>query len=187
LRRERRRPSLFGARRDPIAGDAGVSMTLDAVSGWDWFVLIVFVLSVGLGLFRGLVRTVFALAAWIIGLLGVPFAGPWLGRMLPDQVPEAVVYVIVFVLLFVAIRILGGLAAKALRGVGLGGADRLLGGALGMARALIIVTIVVLGAHVAGLSKQPAWKQALSRPLLDGLVAWAEPFLPERLSGVRRT
>lgn len=162
-------------------------MTLDAVSGWDWFVLIVFVLSVGLGLFRGLVRTVFALAAWVIGLLGVPLAGPSLGRMLPEEVPDAVIYVIVFVLLFVAIRMLGGMAAKALRGVGLGGADRVLGGALGTARALIIVTIVVLGAHVAGLSKQPAWQQALSRPLLDGLVMWAEPFLPERLSGVRRT
>jgi membrane protein required for colicin V production len=162
-------------------------MTLDAVSGWDWFVMIVFVLSIALGLFRGLVRTVFALAAWVVGLLGVPFAGPWLGRLLPDEVPNAVVYLIVFLLLFVAIRMLGGLAAKALRGVGLGGVDRLLGGALGTVRAFIIVTIVVLGAHFAGLSKQPAWQQALSRPLLDGLVAWAEPFLPERLSGVRRT
>jgi membrane protein required for colicin V production len=161
-------------------------MTLAAVTGWDWFVLIVFLLSVGLGLLRGLVRTVFALAAWIVGLLGVPLASPHLVGLLPPGVPHAVLFVVVFLGLFVAVRMTGALAARALRGAGLGGADRLLGAVLGTARALIVVLLVALAAHLAGLSKQPAWQQAQSRPLLDALVGWAEPFLPERLSGVRR-
>jgi membrane protein required for colicin V production len=160
---------------------------LESITGWDWFVLTVFVVSVGLGLIRGLVRTVFALAAWVVGLLGVPLASPFLMTLLPEAVPRAVVYLLVFVLLFVAVRMIGGLAARALRGAGLGGADRLLGGVLGTARALIIVLLVALGAHLAGLSKQPAWQLAISRPLLDAMVDFAEPFLPERISGVRRT
>ena len=41
---------------------------LDAITPWDWFVLIVAVLSIGIGLVRGLVRTVFAVAAWGVGL-----------------------------------------------------------------------------------------------------------------------
>jgi uncharacterized membrane protein required for colicin V production len=65
--------------------------------------------------------------------------------------------------------------------------DRLLGGAIGAARALIIVLIVALLGHLAGLSRQPEWQQAWSRPLLDVLVQWAEPFLPERVSGVQQT
>jgi membrane protein required for colicin V production len=160
---------------------------LESITGWDWFVLTVFVVSVGVGLIRGLVRTVFALAAWVVGLLGVPLASPFLISQLPAAVPPAVVYVLVFLLLFVAVRMLGGLAARALRGAGLGGADRLLGAVVGTARALIIVLLVALGAHLAGLSKQPAWQLANTRPLLDALVGWAEPFLPERISGVRRT
>jgi membrane protein required for colicin V production len=172
---------------DPIGNRPMDGLTLAGVTGWDWFVLAVFVLSVGLGLFRGLVRTVFAFGAWVIGLLGVPLASPFLVGLLPAEVPRAVIYVLVFVLLFVAVRMVGGLAARAMRGVGLGGADRFLGAVLGIGRAVIIVLLVALGAHLAGLSKESAWQQAMSRPLLDGLVGWAEPFLPERISGVRRT
>jgi membrane protein required for colicin V production len=182
LRRERTESGalIAGQRRSE-------HMMLDTITGWDWFILLVFLLSVGIGIVRGMVRTVFALAAWVIGLLGVPLASPWLIVVLPEAVPRAVSYVIVFLLLFVSVRMLGSLAARALHGIGLGGADRFLGAALGTARALIIVLLVALGAHLAGQSREPAWQQALARPLLDGLVAWAEPFLPEQITGVRRT
>jgi membrane protein required for colicin V production len=160
---------------------------LDAITGWDWFVATVVVLSVGFGLMRGLVRTVFALAAWGVGLLGVPLLSPHALRLLPDAVPHPVVYFLVFLVLFVAVRMLGSLAARGLRGLGLGGVDRLLGAALGTLRAAIVILLAALGTHLAGYSTHPSWTQALSRPLLDGLVQRAEPFLPERLSGVRKT
>lgn len=160
---------------------------LDAITVWDWFVLTVSVLSIGIGALRGLVRTVFALGAWVVGLLGVPLAGPYLLPMLPEGVPRALVYFLVFLALFVTVRLVGGLAVRALRGIGLGGADRLLGAMLGVVRAAIIVVIVTVAAHLAGQSREPAWQKALTRPLLDEIVIQAEPFLPERLSGVRRT
>jgi membrane protein required for colicin V production len=159
----------------------------DGFTGWDGFILIVGVLSVGIGVIRGLVRTVFALAAWVIGLLGVPLAAPTLIGLLPESVPRALVYLTVFALLFIAIRQLGALAARGLRGLGLGGIDRLLGAVLGTVRAAIVILLAALGAHLAGFSSHPSWTQAFSRPLLDALVQRAEPFLPEHLSGVRRT
>ena len=160
---------------------------LDAVTGWDWFVVAVVVLSVGFGLIRGLVRTVFALAAWAVGLLGVPLIAPHAMRVMPDALPGPIVYLLIFIVLFVVVRMLGSMAARGLRGLGLGGADRLLGAVLGTLRAAIVILLAALGAHLAGYSRHPAWTQALTRPLLDGLVQRAEPFLPERLSGVRRT
>jgi membrane protein required for colicin V production len=158
-----------------------------AITGWDWFVAIVLLLSVGIGAVRGLVRTVFALGAWAVALLGVPIGAAPLARLLPEAVPQPVIFLLLFLVLFVAVRMLGALAARALHGVGLGGADRLLGAVLGVVRAAIVIVVVAVGAHLGGFSKHPAWTQALSRPLLDALVQWAEPFLPERLSGVRRT
>ena len=56
-----------------------------------------------------------------------------------------------------------------------------------LAPALVIVLLVALVGHLAGYSEQPGWKQSWSRPLLDELVRWTEPFLPERLSGVQQT
>jgi hypothetical protein len=32
-----------------------------------------------------------------------------------------------------------------------------------------------------------AWRTAISRPLLDAIVDWVEPYLPGRVSGVRQT
>ena len=158
-----------------------------AMTGWDWFLVVVAALSIGIGLFRGLVRTVFALAAWVVALLGVPVAATYVLPAVVNLVPAWVVYVVVFLVLFVGTRLLGAMAARALHSVGLGGADRLMGGVLGAARAAIIVALVVVAAHVAGLSRQAPWQQAVAKPLLDTIVGWVEPFLPERLSGVRKT
>ncbi len=162
-------------------------MTELGLTGWDWFVLAVFFASISLGLFRGLVRTVFALAAWVVSLLGVPVAMHWLVPLLPPEMPYALLVAVIFLVLFIGVRMLGSLASRALRGIGLGGADRLLGAALGAARALVIVLLVALAAQLGGYSKRPDWQQAHCRPLLEWLVQWAEPFLPERLSGVQRT
>jgi membrane protein required for colicin V production len=160
---------------------------LAALTAWDWFVIVVVALSVGFGLLRGMVRTVFALGAWLVGLLGAAIAAPQLLPFASSAVPGWVVYLGAFLVLFVAMRIAGSLLARALRGLGLGNADRLLGAALGIARALLIVLVVAVGGHVAGLSRDASWQRALSRPLLDAMVAWAEPLLPERITGVRRT
>jgi membrane protein required for colicin V production len=162
-------------------------MTELGLTGWDWFVLAVLFASIGLGLLRGFVRTVFALASWVVSLLGVPVAMHWLVPMLPPDLPYALLVVVIFLALFIGVRMLGSLASRALRGIGLGEADRLLGAALGAARALVIILLVALAAHLGGYSKRPDWQQAHCRPLLESLVQWAEPFLPERLSGVQRT
>lgn len=160
---------------------------MSGLTGWDWFVLLTSVLSLGLGLLRGLVRTVFALAGWVVSLLGTPLVMGWMHPWVPQALPMPVLAVVIFLVLLIGTRLLGGLAARALHGVGLGGLDRLLGGALGALRAVIIILLVALVAHLNGLSAEPAWQQAWSKPLLDRLVHWAEPFLPERLSGIRQT
>ena len=160
---------------------------IDALTGWDWFVGTVALVSIGLGLWRGMVRTIFALSAWVAALLGTPLLMCTLLPWWPAAAPPAVLAVLLFLALLIGVRMLGGLAARALHGVGLGGIDRLLGAALGTARALIIVLLVALAAHLNGMSKEAAWQQAWTRPLLDLLVSWAEPFLPERLSGIRQT
>jgi membrane protein required for colicin V production len=157
------------------------------LTGWDWFVIVVAALSIGFGMVRGMVRTVFALAAWVLALMGVPIALAWILPVLPESIPAPLVAVGLFIGVFIAARMLGGLLAKALAGIGLGGADRVLGAVLGVARALVIVLLVAIAGHLTGFSQQPGWQQAWSRPLLDELVRWTEPFLPERLSGVQQT
>ena len=152
---------------------------LPPFTGWDWFVLTVALLSTALGLWRGMIRTIFGLAAWILGLLGAPLIGILIGeRFAISSVPAWVLYVLAFVLTFVIVRVLGALFLKGIRSVGLAGIDRILGGALGMARAGLVILIAAVVAHRLGFSQTASWQGALARPLLDNLVEVARPWLP---------
>ncbi|HLT27064.1 MAG TPA: CvpA family protein [Zeimonas sp.] len=155
-------------------------MSVEQLTAWDWFVLATLAISVALGALRGLVRTVFALAAWVVALLGAPAATPPLLAFTGWNAPPLFVGVLVFFVLLVAVRLLGSLLARALSRVGLGLADRTLGSALGVLRALVVITVVALVARHLGADRDAAWQQALSRPLLDVLVSWADPWLPAR-------
>jgi len=156
-------------------------------TAWDWFVLIVFLLSVFLGVWRGLVRTVFGLAAWIAALVGAPMLSPSVIDATRMESQPWVVIALLFVAILVAVKLLGNLIARLLGKVGLGGADRGLGGALGAARALLLILIAVVAARSLELDQTSAWRDAVSRPLLEALVQWVQPHLPHRVGDLRQT
>lgn len=149
------------------------------LTSWDWFILTVALISTGLGVWRGLIRTVFGLAAWILGLIGAPLIGMLIGeRFGLSGVPMWVLYVIAFLATFIVVRVVGVLFLKGARSVGLAGVDRMLGAALGVARAGLVVLIVAVVAHRLGFSQTAAWKGAAARPLLETMVEVAQPWLP---------
>ena len=162
-------------------------MTLEVFTGWDWFVFGLFALSVGAGLWKGLVRTVFGLAAWLIALICAPLTVPAVIEATGLHNHPWVVLFIVFVVLLVTVRMMGSLLARGLGKVGLGGADRLLGGLLGAARAIVLLAVAVVFARGMGLADTESWRQSFTRPALDGLLHLIEPRLPERAGGVRDT
>ena len=162
-------------------------LSLQSLTGWDWFVLIVFLLSVLLGIWRGLVRTVFGLAAWVVALIGAPLLSPEVVEFTRMQEHPWVIIVLLFVVLLVAVKLSGGVLAGLLGKVGLGGADRGLGGVLGAARAVLLILITAVAARSFELDQTSAWRDALSRPLLEALVRWVEPHLPQRFGDIRET
>lgn len=162
---------------------ASVSM----LTGWDWFVLIVFLLSVSMGIWRGLVRTVFGLGAWVAALIGAPIVSPALIDATGMQQQPWVVMVLAFVAILVAVKLVGGLMAGLLGRIGLGGTDRSLGGVLGAARALLFILVAAVAARSFEMDQTSAWRDAVSRPLLEALVHWVEPYLPTRHGEIRET
>ncbi|MGE0801026.1 MAG: CvpA family protein [Lautropia sp.] len=157
---------------------------LPPLTGWDWFILTVALVSTAFGIWRGLVRTVFGLAAWALGILGAPLVG----MLIADQfgivgVPAWVLYFLAFLLTFVIVRLIGTLFLKGIRSIGLAGVDRVLGAALGIARAGLVVLIVAVVAHRMGFAQSPAWQSAATRPLLDSMVEMAQPWLPAPVAG----
>ena len=162
-------------------------VSLAAMTGWDWFIAIVVTVSTVVGLWRGMVRTVFGLAAWVVGVLGAAVLAPEVIVLSAMQRYPWVVFALLFVAGFALTRIVGALLARGLGKLGLGGADRGLGAVLGVARGALLVVLAVAAARMLDAHQGPAWRASISRPVLDAVVHWVEPYLPGRVSGIRET
>mgnify|MGYP006276990169 CR=1 FL=1 len=153
---------------------------MNSLASWDWLLGGIVFVSVALGLVRGLVRTAFALASWVVALAGALLGSPLIISAIGIQAPVWALALPVFLLLFLATRFAGSLIATGLAAIGLGGLDRLLGALVGLARALIIFAIIVLVGAAAGFDRGAAWREALCRPLLDEIASRLMPHLPVR-------
>ncbi len=157
------------------------------LTAWDYGLALIAVVSIGFGLWRGLIRTVFALAGWVIALVAVPSLGPIAADSMALSENAWVAYIVVFLVALIGTRMIGGLLARGAKSAGLAGVDRLLGGGLGVARALLILAVLVVAAKAGGLNQNASWKMSFSRPLLEQTLKFIEPYLPEKLSGIKQT
>ena len=153
--------------------------TIPPLTSWDWFIITVAVISTGLGIWRGMIRTVFGLAAWILGIIGAPLLGMAISQQFGiTGMPMWVLYIVAFLLVFLLVRLVGVLFLKGARSVGLAGVDRMLGAVFGVARAGLVVLVAAVIAHRMGFSQAPSWQSAAARPLLESMIEAAQPWLP---------
>ena len=149
----------------------------------DYAALVILVASVLWGIWRGLVREVISIGAWVLAFLGANlFAGP-LGDALPKALPTpeirvAVAFVVVFIAILAVCALASRLLSKLVHGAGLGELDRSLGGVFGVVRALLILLAFALVAGLTALPRQPVWRNSISGPLLAQAVLAIKPWVP---------
>ena len=133
---------------------------------FDLVVLVIVGLSVLLSVIRGLVREVLALAAWVVAFLAANVLAGEIAPWLPDAIPTEEFrllagFVGVFLVVLIAMSMLAIMVSKLVKSAGLGLEDRLLGGAFGLARGLLVVMVVVLLAGLTSLPRQAVWRNAV--------------------------
>jgi membrane protein required for colicin V production len=148
------------------------------MTAFDYAVIIVILLSAALGIWRGFIYEIFALGAWITGIVCAVVSGQkvatWFTFNLEPWLKLIAAYALVFVTVFVAISIAGFVFTKLVRAVGLSPVDRGLGAMFGIVRGFLIVTVIVFIASFSSLKQSDWWQQSAS----------AKPF--EVLAGVLR-
>ncbi len=153
----------------------------------DLAVIVLIALSVLFALWRGAVREVLSLASWVIAFFAAKFFAPSLaGWFAPlsnyQNVRLGAAWIAIFVVALIAVSIVAILLSGALRSIGLGFADRFLGACFGLARGLLIVTLLVLAGGLTSVPQTEAWQKAVLRPTVESLGVFARSFLPEDLA-----
>jgi membrane protein required for colicin V production len=153
---------------------------------FDFGVLVVLVVSIGISLLHGLAREMVSLGVWVGGFILATLFGSHVAGFLPQSLGPLLSALVGFLIVFGVVLIIGwivGLAlSSAVRASGLAPADRALGSVFGLVRGLIIVLVVVLLAGLTPLPREPFWRDAaLSGPFETGVLA-LRPYMPARLA-----
>lgn len=152
----------------------------------DWILLAVLLLSVVLGLWRGLVYEVLSVAGWVMAfVLGQAYAADAARRLplagLAEPVQLAIGFAVVFVLVAFAGGFLAWLVRKMVVSVGLRPIDRVLGGAFGMARGLVMLLGLAVVVSMTQWQHQAWWRDSAGAGALSQTLQQIKPLLPPSL------
>ena len=149
----------------------------------DLIILLVLIFTVVRGLMRGMIDTLFSLAAWMLAFMLGKWGAVLVAPLLPIGIENPSIryftgFALVFLVMLIGVLLLGHALASLVRAVGLGGVDTLLGGLLGLAKGLVILVGLTLAAGLTSLPRTEFWKQAMLSGSLQAMAQRALPLLP---------
>jgi len=149
----------------------------------DYIIIAIIALSVLIGLWRGLISEVLALAIWIVAFWVAWTFGPSVAAHFDPMIKLPSVRIIVgYGLCFVVVLILGALLRFAISrlvdSTGLSGTDRLLGTVFGFARGVLLVALLVFLVGFTAFTRDPWWKESVLLPQFQRVATWLEQRVP---------
>lgn len=150
---------------------------------FDYAALAVIAAFALISLFRGVLAELVGLLSWVGALLAAKLlaapVGDWLsGSLRPPALAVAVAFIGVFLAARLLFKLLQTVLTSSAGAVGLGGANRLLGGIFGAAKGVLAVTLVVLACAFTDLPASKEWRQSQTAFFFEGLAKLAVPYLP---------
>jgi membrane protein required for colicin V production len=154
---------------------------------FDYVVLIIIGISIVISMMRGAVREILALLGWCAAFFVAKTYAAQLIPLLPADIPTAPLKTLAaFLILFLGVLLVASLLSIALstllKKIGLGWFNRLFGAVIGLARGLLIVSILVFLAGLTSLPKDVRWTSAMFSSPLETLVMKGLPYLPESIA-----
>jgi membrane protein required for colicin V production len=149
----------------------------------DYIIIGVIALSVLIGLWRGLISEVLALAIWIVAFWFAWTFGPSVAEHFEPLIKLPSMRIIVgYGLCFIAVLILGALLrfaiSRLVESTGLSGTDRLLGMVFGFIRGVVLVALLVFLVGFTAFTRDPWWKESVLLPQFQRVASWLEQRVP---------
>lgn len=163
------------------------------MTGFDFAVMAILLVSLLFGLWRGLVYEVLSLAGWPVAfVLSKLFAGgvvpmmpgPALSNIegAQETMRITLAYAVVFVAALIVWGVLAWLLSKLVKAVGLGWLDRVLGGLFGVLRGGLVILVLVWLAGMTAAPEQPFWRNAWMSKTAEDVALLTKVWLPDSIA-----
>ncbi|MFG6469166.1 CvpA family protein [Roseateles sp. BYS87W] len=144
-------------------------------------------ISIGVGLWRGLVFEVMSLAGWLVAYLAAGPLSPLVESLLPQRWTEslgpAALHFVSLVASFVLVLIVWSLASRLVKTLiqasPLSALDRLGGAGFGTLRGVLVALLLVLVIGASPLAQSATWQASRAVPVLAGVLQGLAPWLPD--------
>jgi len=152
----------------------------------DYGLLGVLILSSVLGLFRGLVREVLSLVAWVLAFwLAQHYSGELSGHLVAlistGSLRQLSAFLVLFLGSLIVFALINRLLTLLIRASKLGSLDRLLGCAFGALRGVVVGVVFIALADLTPLADQTGWRGSVVGDYYRQLGGWAKARLPADL------
>ncbi|MGD2007447.1 MAG: CvpA family protein [Cellvibrionales bacterium] len=147
-------------------------------NGFDWLIVAVVAISMGIGIYRGLSREIMSLLGWSLAFFGAnilaqPLADSLTQLTNSDTLRYAAGWALVFIGVLAIFTVLGSLMARQMRQPGFNIGNRLLGGAFGVLRGIVVVVVLTFLIRAAiPSSEQDLLRRSELMPLVDEVAEW---------------
>lgn len=154
---------------------------------FDYVVIGIVGASLLLGLWRGVVGEVIALAAWVLAIFAALHFGNAIGQAAFGGIADAGLrtlagYAAVFVGVLVAMALVRLAVRGLIKALGLGVSDRILGMVFGVLRGVLVAMVLVAAGGLTSAPRQVWWQEATLAPPLETAVLAVRPWLPADLA-----
>ncbi|UUX94626.1 CvpA family protein [Aquabacterium sp. J223] len=152
--------------------------------GWiDWALLSVLLLSVLVGLWRGLVFELLSLVGWLVAWFGAQWLQSDVAAWLPFGTPGGAInrtaaFVVAFVGLLVAWSLLSRLVRLLVAASPLSAVDRTLGAGFGLLRGLVVLLVLATAITLTPARASPSWQASHGAMWLNRVLDDLAPVLP---------
>ena len=162
-------------------------MTWPSLPWVDWALLAVLLLSIAIGLWRGLVFEVLSLIGWIVAYVVAQALASTVAPLLPVGAPGgALNQGLGFAIVFVCALVIWALASRLLRMVihatPLQVIDRVLGGGFGLLRGAVLLLALATVISLTPAAHSSSWQHSHGAAWLATILHGLKPVLPDSLA-----
>lgn len=139
-------------------------------------------------LMRGFVREALSLVGWMAAFwvaltFAQDFADLLLAGISAPSLRMVVSFTILFVVTLVITALLNRLAGQLVTKTGLGGTDRMIGMIFGIARGVVVVSVLVLLAGFTTMPQDPWWQESVLVDVFHKMALWLRYTVAPEISG----